>query len=334
MVAFWRLTDETSPAIVYDSYLPNAAELLVSDYAGIAERSAATLRFLRPISEGNNYKHATPGSRVSFITNATSLRLTLFWNALITRLDTFRSIGSILIDGTETLTFACPFAANVAGTSEPVFALPAGSKRVTIVWPYAAGLELHKVQVNTEATMAIAARPGGKLAVAGDSISHGFMATRSTLTWSYKLAVLKGRQLVNIANGSEGAVAANGSALAGLGADRVTYMIGYNNFVAQTPIATFQTAVQGWIFNARAALPAAKIYLVSPIYSPNTNTIALQQYRDAVQAAELAAGDAETFFIDGLSIMTNNADRLVDGIHPNDVGAGEIAANMAPLVNV
>ncbi|MET3577670.1 lysophospholipase L1-like esterase [Mesorhizobium robiniae] len=334
MVAFWRLTDESPPVIIYDTYLPNAAELLVSDYAGIAERSAATLCFLRPISEGNNYKHAAPGSRVSFITNATSLRLTLFWNALITRLDTFRSTGSILIDGIETLTFACPFAANVAGKSEPVFALPAGSKTVTIVWPYAAGLELHKVEVNTGSAMAIAARQGVKLAVAGDSISHGFSATRSTLTWSYKLAVLKGWQLVSIANGSEGAVAANGSALAGLGADRVTYMIGYNNFVAQTPIATFQTAVQGWIANARAALPAAKIYLVSPIYSPNSNTITLQQYRNAVQAAELAAGDAETFFINGLSIMTNNADRLVDGIHPNDIGAAELAANISPLVSV
>ncbi|MEZ2131533.1 MULTISPECIES: hypothetical protein [unclassified Sinorhizobium] len=71
-----------------------------------------------------------------------------------------------------------------------------------------------------------------------DSITHGFSTTKTTDSWSYKLSVLKGRRVLNLANEGAQAIAADGNALAGTGADRVTYLIGYNNFVAQTALAT------------------------------------------------------------------------------------------------
>lgn len=322
----------------WTQYLPNSTSFTVSDYASIAEQSASTLRFLRPITDGYDFQNASPGSRVSFTTTATSVRVSMFHNDLVrytADINNQFSIGAILVDGVEVKTYQWAQLWNETGIVTIEFSLSAGSKTVTIVWPYWTGFELRKIEINTGATMTTVSRPANKIAVCGDSISQGATASKVTTTWPYLLAIAENKQLVNIANGGATAVASQGSALSGLGCNVVTYMIGYNNFVAQTPLVTFQTAVQGWITNARAALPSAAIHVISPIYSPNTNTITLAQYRSAVQAAELAAGDANTFYIDGLSIMTNNINRLYEGaagVHPNDLGSSEIATNLAAIV--
>jgi len=324
----------------WTQYLPNSASFTVSDYASIAEQSASTLRFLRPITDGNGFENAAPGSRVSFTTTATSVRVSMFHNTLVVRnqaIDEFYSVGAILVDGVEVKTFNWSDGFNVAGIVTIEFSIAAGSKTVTIVWPYWTGFELRKIEVNTGATMTAPSRPATKIAVCGDSITQGAIASKVTTTWPYLLAIAKSKQLVNIANGGTGAVASHGSALSGLGCDVVTYMIGYNNFVSQTvPTPTFQNLVEGWIANARAELPSAAIHVISPIYSPNVGaTYQISDYQAAVQAAELAAGDANTFFISGLDLIDSTNYSLYlrpDGIHPNDAGSARIASVLTPLV--
>jgi hypothetical protein len=322
----------------WTQYAPNSTAFTVSDYASIAEQSASTLRFLRPITDGNGFENAAPGSRVSFTTTATFVRVSMFHNTLVTRnqaIADFYSVGAILVDGVEIKTFNWSDGYNAAGIVTIEFSIAAGSKTVTIVWPYWTGFELRKIEINTGATMTAPSRPANKIAVCGDSISQGSTASKVTTSWPYLLAIAENKQLINIANGGAMAVATDANGLTGTGCNVVTYMIGYNNFLAQTLIVDFTIAVQGWITNARAALPSAAIHVISPIYSPNTNTITLAQYRSAVQAAELAAGDANTFYVDGLSIMTNNINRLYEGaagIHPNDLGSSEIATNLSALV--
>jgi len=324
----------------WTQYLPNSTSFTVSDYASIAEQSASTLRFLRPVSSpGYDFQNAAPGSRVSFTTTATSVRVSMFHNDLVRYTDNINnqfSIGAILVDGVEVKTYQWAQLWNETGIVTIEISLSAGSKTVTIVWPYWTGFELRKIEVNIGATFTAPSRPANKIAVCGDSISQGATASKVTTTWPYLLAIAETKQLINLANGGATAVAADANGLTGTGCNVVTYMIGYNNFVAQTVPATFQTAVQGWITNARAALPSAAIYVISPIYSPNTGaTYQLSNYRSAVQAAELAAGDANTFYVDGLSIMTNNINRLYEGaagIHPNDLGSSEIATNLSSIV--
>lgn len=320
----------------------NSASITVSDYATIASQTATELRFSRPITDANGFQNSAPGARVSFTTNSRNLRLTVRWNGLVTRNDsqgsvnTYYSVGAVVVDGTRIGTFRSSNTYDTVSTQQFEFTMAAGTKTVVIYWPYWTGMTLTGLEIEQTATLGTVSRPASKLAVCGDSITHGALATSGDALWAVTLAGLENLQLVNFANGGAVAVAADATTAltsgGATGATKVTYMIGYNNFVAQTPTATFQTAVQGWITNARAALPAAAIHVISPIYSPNTNTITLAQYRSAVQAAELAVGDANTFYIDGLSIMTNNTNRLVDGIHPNATGAAEIATNLAALI--
>lgn len=313
---------------------PDDSRIDVTDYAAIVERSAMRLRFIRPITDGNNYQHCSPGSRARIRTDATSITFKVYYNGLVTRLGARNFISTLLVDGVVAATFTNPNGETATATVVYTLSLTGASMRtIELIWPYADGMDLLSIEVNLGATFGTpAARPSGILAVQGDSISHGFLATKTTDSWAYKLAVAKGRRLLNEANGSNTAVAAQANSLAGSGADRVTYMIGYNNFVAQTALATFQAAVEGWINNAEAALPSAKIYVISPIYSPNTGTITLAQYRTSVQAAVTAAGGANVTYVNGLSIMTNSNDRLADTIHPNDLGGSEINTNLAAVV--
>ena len=320
----------------------NSASITVSDYATIAAQTETSLRFSRPITDGNGFQNSAPGARVSFTSTTTRLRITVFWNGLVTRADStssitaYYSVGSVFVNGTEVGKFNSQNAYNVTATQQYEFALGSGSKTVSIVFPYWTGMTLTAIEIDQTATLATASRPASKIAVCGDSISQGALSTSGGMIWPVQLAAIENLQLVDFAVG--GAVATASHATTALtsggasGSTKVTYLIGYNDFVAQTPLATFQTAVQGWITNARAALPSAAIHVISPLYSPNTNTITLAQYRSAVQAAELATGDANTFYIDGLSIMTNNTNRLADTIHPNDLGAAEIAANLGALI--
>lgn len=307
--------------------LPNDTRGSVSDYSTIAERSEERLRFVRPIVDA--YQYCSPGSRWRMQTDATQITITAASNNLVTRYDARNYISTVLVNGVVDSTFT-----TASGpVSHVVNLVGATSRLIEIIWPYGDGMDLLQVEVNSGATFGTpAARPSGIYAACGDSITQGFTTTKTTDSWAYKLAGLKGRRLLNLANGGAQAVATHANALTGTGADRVTYLIGYNNFDAQTPLATFQAAVEGWINNAESALPDAKIYVISPIYSPNTDTITLADYRTSVSAAVTAAGGANVTYVNGLSIMTNDVSRLVDNIHPNDTGAGEIATALAAVV--
>jgi lysophospholipase L1-like esterase len=321
----------------YDSLFPSDARLLVSDYWSITEQSPTRLRFLRGITNGNAFQHCSPGSRVGFYTNAQVVRFRLYWNGLVTRDDVQNFVGGVLVDDVLEQTFTNAFGAS--GTGEAWETVDFGSasttaRKVELIWPYGDGMDLLEVQVSRgAAVIAAPARPTTKLVVAGDSITHGFNASNIFTSWAWQLAVAKGYQLINVANGSELVVAANANVLSETGAQHVIYAIGYNNFVSQTATATFQASLEGWLANARAELPDARLYVSSMLYTPNTNTITPAQYRTATAAAVTAFGDGNTEYVNGLSLMTNSSDRLADTIHPNDTGAAEVATAWASIID-
>ena len=124
-------------AIGWVSYNPNFASLLVSDYVTIAEQSAATLRFLRTVpSGGYDFQNASPGSRVTFNTTATKIRISMFHNDLVRftgDINNNLSTGAILVDGVEVKTYKWSGAWNETGIVNVELSLASGSKAVTII---------------------------------------------------------------------------------------------------------------------------------------------------------------------------------------------------------
>ncbi|WP_165504886.1 SGNH/GDSL hydrolase family protein [Rhizobium pisi] len=283
------------------------------------------MRFDRTGSE--DFRQCTPGARYRIQTDATQITFNTAYNNQVTRYDSRNYIASIFVNGALHSSF------NSFDGVKVITFPDVTSRLIELIWPYADGMDLLKTTVNVGANFfGIPSRPNGIYVAAGDSITQGFWSSKTVNSWAFKSAVAINRRLINLGDGGDIAVASYANALIGTGADRVSYMIGYNNFAAQTALATFQAAVEGWINNAKAALPSAKILVISPIYSPNTNTITLAQYRTSVAAAVTAAGGANVSYVNGLSLMTNSNDRLVDGVHPTDTGALEIVTNLAPLL--
>ena len=335
-------------ALGWVSYEPNFASLLVSDHSGIAEQSARTLRFLRSVnSQSYAFQNASPGSRVTFNTTATKIRISMFHNDLVNFTgDTNNNLstGAILVDGVEVKTYKWINPWNETGIVNVELSLASGLKTVTIVWAYWVGFELRKIEINTGATIsAPAARPTGKIAICGDSIAQGSAASKVTPSWAYLLAIEKTRQLVNLGNGGDQANANAALGLGVTGANIVIYMIGYNNFAGQTDPGTastgFQKTVQDWITNARTAVGiSVPIHVISPIFATIETGVSynLVKYRDAVEAAvanRVAAGITNLFFISGIVTgMPNDSSQMSDGVHPNDAGSVLIKDKLKTLV--
>jgi len=325
------------PAIntAYDTLLPADPRLLVSDYRTIVERSPQKLSFIRAITEANNFRYCSPGTRVGFNTNSLSVKINVFYNFLVTRLDARNYVGVILADGVEVATFTNPSTNTASATVETLVTFGSvATRKIEIIWPYGDGMELVNIKVVAGSAVTIAsARPTNKLLLLGDSITHGYSASKVTASWAYLLCGLKSVQMISEGYGSLTTVGAYGTTAAtGSGAYAVTVALGYNDFAAQTALVTFQTAYQLLLTNIRAALPSAKIYVITPIYSTSTNTTPLSDYRTYIGNAVTAVGDGNTVLIDGLSLMTNNSNRLSDGIHPNDTGSAEIATALAAII--
>ena len=322
-----------------DIIFPNSTYIGISDYARLMEKSATHLEFIRTITNSDGYHYANPGARVRFCTNSVSVDILLHYTKRVTRLDVINSIGVILVDGVVYSDFSNTGGVDSDTLVTVALAFPSSINRdIEVVWPICESLELVSVRIVNGSSFSGAqtARPSTRLVVAGDSMTQGMRCTDISTTWPFLLAEAKGHELINMGYGSALADAAHGTAIGLLGSDIATLLIGYNNHTAQTVLATFSASISGWVNNFRAGSPTAKLYLISPLFTTTADgAIPMQDYRDTVESVytSLSGEDPNLFFIDGLSIMTNLANRTADGIHPNDLGASEIASNLGGIIS-
>lgn len=337
-----KVTGAISVAEVqYQGLFPNDARGRVSDYAAVAEKSAQTLRFIRPVTDGNHYEHCAPGARDGYLTTAQFMQLDVYWNNLVTRLDTYNTIGWILVDGAPAASFASGFAAGTPGAQSYTFDLGSTSlKKVEIVWPYGAGMELRQTRFSANAPIAIPdARPAKLLNVHGDSTTHGFSASSILTAWAYGAALDLGRQLLNTGNGSNISVAAQGALVGqaildtGIADVKSVYSIGINDCITnRVPTVAFKTSVEGYLAGFRSKCPTVPLLFCGAFYCPaheTAHSFPLQDYRDVMQAIVAASGDPNLYYANGKASMVNSNDRLAgDLTHPNDLGCSEIRAFM------
>jgi lysophospholipase L1-like esterase len=328
------LIGAASAVIAMTSYAADHAAFGVSDYC-LVSQTAARKRFSRPTVDGQGFEHATPGARVRFKTNSRRVDIKLDYTALITRLDAYNGVMLLLADGVQIATID-----RVAGVSSAVMSADLGStadRVFEIVWPYCASVDFTGVDLAVGATLTAApARTSVRYVAVGDSITHGSSVPDIGQSWPYKLAVGKSWQLINHGYGGRGASAADGAAAAALNPSVATYMIGYNNFYPQTPLAAFKTEIAGFMTQFRATGCTAKLYLITPLWSPTypNNAITIEQYRQAVREAVAASGNPLNILIEGPSLTTQSLASFPDGVHPNAPGAAEITTALQSIVTL
>lgn len=334
MSAFLGSGSSPTTPIVTVPVAPTAAGITFSDYAGL-DLNTSRARFSRyPDPYGQGYETANPGARVRFATDSRVVRVRLQYTNLVTRMDTYNGVGVVLVNGSLYTTFD-----RAQGPAGPLTVLvdfgSVSMRTFDILMPYCASVDFIGIDIEAAATLqAPAARPAVRYVACGDSITHGFTASRGDLSWPQRLAALKGWQFINMGYGGHQALPLVVQAAAQLSPTVGTYLIGYNNFGAQTPLATFKANFKSSVQNWRAAAPAAKLYCITPLWTSNTNTLTIEQYRQQIRDGLSELADPLSILVEGLPLATNSVSAFPDGIHPNDSASAQVAGNLLPIVTL
>lgn len=316
------------PAGSTDQYAPDAAAFDYSDCCSVIVDPAAA-RFSRPTPDaGFGFNNTNPGARVRFATESAVVQILLQYTNLLTTV-LYNGVGAILVNGTFFASFSRAFGPPGQASAYLDFG-SSGLRTIEVVMPYSASVDFLGIRVLAGAVvMNAAARPATRLVAMGDSITQGFTTTAAAKTWAFLLGETKGWQVINHGYGGRQCVPADGTTLAALSPTVAAYLIGYNDFVAQLALATFKANYTAFINNFRAVNPTAKLHCITPIWSPNTNTLTLENYRDQIRDALTTLANPLNVLVEGAPLLTNNVSRLADTIHPNDLGAAEMATSLA-----
>ena len=318
-----------SPPIVI---APDNAAISTSDFVSVSVNSAR-IRFTRGIVDGQGFENANPGARVRFVTNAPALTVHLQYTNLVSRPDTYNGVGTVLVNGALATTF--DRVQGVAGPlSVPLTFGSIASRTVEVVMPYCASVDFLGVDLAAGSSISqAAARPTTRYVAIGDSITHGFNASAARLSWPFLLAQNKSWTLINTGYGSRQVNAADGTRVANLSPTVATYLIGYNNFAAQTPLATFRTEYEAFLTNFRAINTVARLYCITPTWTPNSfGALTIEQYRQQIRDAVAASANPMNVLVEGASLATNSVTHFPDNVHPNDAGSAAMAAALSPIV--
>jgi lysophospholipase L1-like esterase len=313
----------------------NGAGINVSDYCGSVTIDASKISFTRPTVDGQGFEFANPGARVRFRTDSLAIRFKLQFTNLVTRLDTYNATTDIFVDGVK----AAEFTRSQGAAGGLTYLLDLGTqveRDVEVVFPYSASVDFTGLDLMPGSTLGSAAtRPATRLVTIGDSITHGFNVSGETTSWSFKLGALKNWQVINHGYGGRLCVPSDGTTLAALNPTVAIYLIGYNNFYPQVPLATFKADYKSFINNFRAVNTTAKLYCMTPTWTPNTfGALTIEMYRQQIRDALTELGNALNILVEGPSLATGDLARFPDGVHPNDAGALQMANSLNSIVVV
>jgi lysophospholipase L1-like esterase len=215
------------------------------------------------------------------------------------------------------------------------------SRLIEIVWPYGASVSFLGIDVDSTAPVLtqVPPRPPGPLLVLGDSFTQGFYSTGIGGTWPFALTQAKGWQLINGGYGGRIVVPSDAPLLAPstINPRAITYLIGYNDFAEQEPLATFYANYTAYINNLRIANPSTVIYCITPLWTSYTaagygGTNELESYRQQIRNSLAAINNPLNVLVEGESLVTNSSAYFYDGIHPNDAGLQQLVTALAAII--
>lgn len=325
----------------------DSPSLTLSSFATLVERTASRIRASRPFvldtGPGPGQQFETPGVRLAFVTNADAFGVDAVFNGVVlgvaTELAPAPYTASVLVNGRRVGTIVSTATTGPDAQTLTIANLGTNPKMVEIVWPYLRPMDMIGLRVSPAADIQAAPSPFKRLVCGGDSITQGQSATAPERIWSVLLTQALNGWLVNEGFSSRQAAAADGRRDGSLLPKAGIYLAFYNDYAnSQRTPAQSGVELEGYLKGWFEAAPAdAHLFAVSPIFASreqdrNALGFALDDYRQEFARRCSAFGSARLHHVDGLTVMTNAASRLADGVHPNDTGSAEIAARLQPVI--
>ncbi len=330
---------------------PEHPAIVWSDHVALEKAPDGAVRPHRILEvPGRGYRWDNPGARINFRTDARAVTVHLRYSDRHTSPTARAPVGVWLIDGRgdERWTFSTRATTTRREVEEVDVALPvpAGGRAhdYAIVLPYGDSVDFRGLTLSAGATLERPApRPALRYVAHGDSVTHGFTASRVDRTYPYLVAESRGWQSVNLGLGGRTARPAEGATIAALGGELVSILIGVNDWQTGAAPDVYGENMRGLIAGVRAKQPRVPLFVITPLWvserwKPAKAQYPLETYRAVLRALAgklRAAGDSALQLIEGPELCDadeRNFDAVL--VHPNDAGfaqiAGRLAAKLAP----
>lgn len=293
------------------------------------------LRIDRPIADEGGLGADAPGAAVELFTDADLLTVHLRRNGRHLRQDAVNRT-LVITNGEQLLARGeIPAGSLVEFIWAVKFPTAQTLRTLCFHFPYGESVDLIGFSLPDNACIGTASpKHGYRWLACGDSITHGFHASTPLHTYPAVLAAAKGWEALNAGVGGRCIEADDGAILAGIPADLVTILLGYNDYNHQRDPALSAANLTQMLRALRSGgTPFRPIFVITPLWSsiagPGVKGHSLADYRRAIAIATESLADPATWTIDGEALIDHRPACFRDGIHPNDTGFAALAASLS-----
>lgn len=301
--------------------------------------SETMLRVDRPIADEGGLGADAPGVFVELVTDVATLTVHLRRNGRHLRPDAMNSHLVLTSDGKVLACGKIPD--GVTAEYDWPVTIPRDPKPRTLrfYFPYGDAVDLLGISLPPGARLLKPATtvPMIRWLACGDSITQGFHATSALASYPSLVGAAKNWETCNAGIGGRCIEAEDGAALAGIPADIVSVLLGFNDYYHQRAPDDCQHKYTTILRALRSGgSPRRPIVVITPLWSSHVQASdqchLLAEYRHAIATAALSITDPALRIIDGQSLIPPQSEFFTDGIHPNDDGFAILANNLARLL--
>ena len=212
------------------------------------------------------------------------------------------------------------------------FAIPEGNHRVTLYLPNLMITELSDV-VLENATFAKPVETEKKILFFGDSITQGYNAHRTSLSYTNRVARALEADICNQAIGSEIFDPDVIDAQLPFVPDLIVVAYGTNDWAVQKSKREFLAAAEAFFARLKEIYPDCPCAYISPIWRGDAAGIMLPTgtFEEACEELKVLAERYDFFVVNGSYMLLHDEEFYEDKdviLHPNDAGFGIYAENL------
>ena len=214
------------------------------------------------------------------------------------------------------------------------FVLPKGTHRLTVYFPNLMRMDIANVRL-TGASFAESVPSKMKILCLGDSITQGYDAYHSSLSYVNRISEALDAEILNQAIGAEVFDEKILDEELPFDPDLITIAYGTNDWAVLESKEQFFTGAENFFKKIKNIYPDKKIVYISPIWRGDyqrpfgTQDTAVGGFEESVKALQILAKENGLIIVDGVPLTPHHSDFFADQfLHPNDLGFGFYAENL------
>ena len=214
------------------------------------------------------------------------------------------------------------------------FTLPEGAHRITVYFPNLMRADIRNIRLDG-ASFADPVPSEMKIFCLGDSITQGYDAYHSSLSYTNRISQALNAEILNQAVGAEVFDEKILDEALPFEPDLITVAYGTNDWAILESKEVFLDGAERFFKKIKSIYPDKPLVYISPIWRGDyqkpfgTQDTAVGGFEESVKELQILAKENGLSVIDGSPLTPHHSDFFADQIlHPNDLGFGFYAENL------